>query len=110
MLGVALLLNAGLIALIDETCFCRDSEHLIVGRMVYDDAVQLSGNEMSYRVKKLLVALVLVTAMMSALLQRFAPVKETRPALSPTEPAQQDEQLIAVISAAVHKYRSRHKP
>jgi hypothetical protein len=50
---------------IDETCFCRDSEYLVVDRMFYDDALELSGNEMSYRVKKLLVALVLVTAMSS---------------------------------------------
>jgi Na+-transporting methylmalonyl-CoA/oxaloacetate decarboxylase gamma subunit len=47
---------------------------------------------------------------MSALLQRFTPIKETQPALSANAPVQQDEQLIAVISAAVHKYRSRHKP
>jgi oxaloacetate decarboxylase gamma subunit len=57
-----------------------------------------------------LACLVLVTALMSALLQRFTPIKETQPALSANAPVQQDEQLIAVISAAVHKYRSRHKP
>ena len=57
-----------------------------------------------------LACLVLVTALMSALIQRMTPLKETLPVVSPQEPAQNDEQLMAVISAAVHKYRSRHKP
>ena len=57
-----------------------------------------------------LACLVLVTALMSALLQRFIPIKEAQPVLAVNAPVQQDEQLIAVISAAVHKYRSRHKP
>jgi oxaloacetate decarboxylase gamma subunit len=57
-----------------------------------------------------LACLVLVTALMSALLQRLIPIKEEHRVLSSATPAQQDEQLIAVISAAVHKYRSRHKP
>jgi oxaloacetate decarboxylase gamma subunit len=57
-----------------------------------------------------LACLVLITALMSALLQRLIPIKEEHLVLSSAKPAQQDEQLIAVISAAVHKYRSRHKP
>ena len=57
-----------------------------------------------------LACLVLVTALMSALLQRFAPIKE--PQLEQQAPAMatpNDDRLIAVISAAVHKFRSRHK-
>jgi oxaloacetate decarboxylase gamma subunit len=57
-----------------------------------------------------LACLVLITALMSALLQRLIPIKEEDRVLSSAKPAQQDEQLIAVISAAVHKYRSRYKP
>ncbi len=57
-----------------------------------------------------LACLVLITALMSALLQRLMPIKEEQRVLSSAAPAQQDEQLIAVISTAVHKYRSRHKP
>ena len=61
-----------------------------------------------------LVVLIGVTNAMSAIVQRFFP--EIPPSLEPDRAVanaaadpQQDEQLIAVISAAVHKYRSRHK-
>ena len=57
-----------------------------------------------------LACLVLVTALMSALLQHFAPVKEPQLEPTPVVAAPNDEQLIAVISAAVHKFRSRRKP
>ena len=57
-----------------------------------------------------LACLVLITAMMSALVQRFAPIKEPQLEQAPVVTAPNDERLIAVISAAVHKYRSRHKP
>lgn len=56
-----------------------------------------------------LACLVIVTTLMSKLLQRLAPAQET-PAFIPPAAAQQDDQLLAVISAAVHKYRSRRKP
>jgi oxaloacetate decarboxylase (Na+ extruding) subunit gamma len=56
-----------------------------------------------------LACLVLVTTLMSKLLQRLAPVQETLISTPPAA-AQQDDQLLAVISAAVHKYRSRRKP
>ena len=57
-----------------------------------------------------LACLVLVTALMSAIVQRFAPAKEPQLEQAPGVAAPSDERLIAVISAAVHKYRSRHKP
>lgn len=56
-----------------------------------------------------LTLLVLVTMVMSAIVQRIAPppVEVDSPAITPAR--SDDKQLIAVISAAVHKYRSRHK-
>ena len=59
-----------------------------------------------------LTLLVLVTTLMSALFERFGtpdPVPAATPAARPVSPAADDKQLIAVISAAIHKYRSRHK-
>lgn len=60
-----------------------------------------------------LAVLVVVTTTMSSLLQRFLPAKPIEPAVT-RMPAQsaapaEDQQLMAVLSAAVHKYRSRHK-
>ncbi len=60
-----------------------------------------------------LALLVVVTTAMSSLLQRFLPAKPIEPAVT-RMPAQaaapvEDQQLMAVLSAAVHKYRSRHK-
>jgi oxaloacetate decarboxylase gamma subunit len=48
---------------------------------------------------------------MSAIVQRFFPEKQAPAAPVTQAPvaANKDEQLIAVISAAVHKYRSRQK-
>jgi oxaloacetate decarboxylase gamma subunit len=57
-----------------------------------------------------LACLVLVTGLMSAIIQRFAPIKEPQLEQTAVVAAPDDERLIAVISAAVHKYRSRHKP
>ncbi|MCP4467706.1 MAG: OadG family protein [Halieaceae bacterium] len=60
-----------------------------------------------------LVLLILATTLMSALMGRFFHQESTAAPgpmqASPAPQAQQDEQLIAVISAAVHKYRSRRK-
>lgn len=58
-----------------------------------------------------LAILVFITTLMSTLIQRFFPEKEA-PVVPTTQApvaSQKDEQLVAVISAAVHKYRSRHK-
>lgn len=58
-----------------------------------------------------LAVLVVVTTAMSAIVQRFFP-DAPEPALTntprPAAPAaSNDDQLLAVITAAVHKYRSR---
>lgn len=57
-----------------------------------------------------LALLIVVTTIMSSLVQRF--VKPEPVAVPPTvlkDSGASDEQLIAVISTAIHKYRSRHK-
>ncbi len=60
-----------------------------------------------------LVVLIGVTVTMSAIVQRFFPdtsetiVPNTQGPMSSDN--NNDEQLVAVITAAVHKYRSRHK-
>ncbi|MFA7553429.1 MAG: OadG family protein [Spongiibacteraceae bacterium] len=58
-----------------------------------------------------LVVLILATTAMSSLMQRF--VKPEQIPLPPQprgNPHQaKDEQLVAVITAAIHKYRSRHQ-
>ena len=57
-----------------------------------------------------LAVLVVTTTLMSALLQRFVkpePIAEPPVANLPVSIA--DDQLIAVIGAAIHQYRSRHK-
>ena len=56
-----------------------------------------------------LALLILATVLMSAVVARFF-----KPEPSPVLPSAKtavanDEQLVAVISAAIHKYRSRHK-
>lgn len=60
-----------------------------------------------------LAILVVVTTTMSSLLQRFLPAKPVEPAVTrtpaPAPALTDDQQLMAVLSAAVHKYRSRHK-
>jgi oxaloacetate decarboxylase gamma subunit len=54
-----------------------------------------------------LTLLVIVTSGMSALVQRYAPLPEVDGAGSTAAPATTDATLLAVISAAIHKYRSR---
>lgn len=60
-----------------------------------------------------LTVLILVTTAMSFFVQRFLPAEMPSPlpvkqAPSPVSAAE-DEQLLAVLSAAIHRYRSRHK-
>lgn len=61
-----------------------------------------------------LTLLVLATKTMSATVLRFAPVEDLlvlNPPLTPVSPSQQvanDPQLMAVLSAAVHRYRQDH--
>lgn len=58
-----------------------------------------------------LTVLVITTTVMSLLLRRFAP-EPAKPAASgarPSAPAQQDDELMAVIGAALHRYRQRHR-
>ena len=61
-----------------------------------------------------LTLLVLATKTMSATVLRFAPVEDrlvVNPPLHPVSPSQQvanDPQLMAVLSAAVHRYRQDH--
>lgn len=55
-----------------------------------------------------LTLLVLVTSAMSALIQRFAPLQaEIEPTAAVAAPAD-DPLLLAVITAAIKKHRSRH--
>lgn len=58
-----------------------------------------------------LAVLVVVTTLMSFIVQRFFPETQApaAPVTQASVAAPKDEQLIAVISAAVHKYRSRQK-
>ncbi len=58
-----------------------------------------------------LTVLVITITLMSLLLRRFAP-EPARPASSPSAPsapARQDDELMAVIGAALHRYRQRHR-
>jgi oxaloacetate decarboxylase gamma subunit len=58
-----------------------------------------------------LALLIIATTLMSAFLQRFVkpePVAVQSP-VKANQAAGNDDQLVAVISAAIHKYRSRHK-
>jgi oxaloacetate decarboxylase gamma subunit len=56
-----------------------------------------------------LTLLVIATSAMSALLQRYAPTPEVGDAgaTATAPPATADARLFAVISAAIHKHRSR---
>jgi oxaloacetate decarboxylase (Na+ extruding) subunit gamma len=58
-----------------------------------------------------LALLIVMTAIMSSLIQRFVKPEPTLAVQSTGTPTSStnDDQLIAVISAAIHKYRSRHK-
>ncbi len=58
-----------------------------------------------------LAVLVVTTTIMSALLQRFGRSEPVAvpPAAVKHSAVANDDQLVAVISAAIHKYRSRHK-
>jgi oxaloacetate decarboxylase gamma subunit len=61
-----------------------------------------------------LTVLVIATTIMSSLLQRFVVAKPpVQPGQnvppSPTATAENDGQLVAVISAAIQKHRARHK-
>ena len=54
-----------------------------------------------------LTLLVIVTSVMSALLSRYAPAPEVADVDAAVAPASADATLLAVISAAIHKHRSR---
>jgi oxaloacetate decarboxylase gamma subunit len=54
-----------------------------------------------------LTLLVIATSVMSALLSRYAPAPEVADAGAAVAPASPDTTLLAVISAAIHKHRSR---
>ncbi len=59
-----------------------------------------------------LVLLIVVTSIMSSLLGRFVkpePVAVAPKAAGNTAAGSTDDHLVAVISAAIHKYRSRRK-
>ena len=59
-----------------------------------------------------LVLLVFATSIMSSLITKFLPeptIISTSTAASPTSAKVDDGQLLAVISAAIHQHRSRHK-
>ncbi|AXY43908.1 OadG family protein [Halomonas sp. JS92-SW72] len=58
-----------------------------------------------------LTVLVIVTTLMSLVIRRLAPeppAPAATPARSPAPPRQDDE-LMAVIGAALHRYRQRHR-
>ena len=54
-----------------------------------------------------LTLLVIATSVMSALLTRYAPAPELGDIDAAAAPASADATLLAVISAAIHKHRSR---
>ena len=54
-----------------------------------------------------LALLIVVTILMSAMVQRFGPVEKTEPVARSGMAASSDNTLIAVISAAIHKHRSK---
>ncbi|WP_458524790.1 OadG family protein [Onishia taeanensis] len=54
-----------------------------------------------------LTVLVIATTGMSKLAARFTPVP-AKPDAAPRAPAAQDDDLMVVISTAVHRYRQRH--
>jgi oxaloacetate decarboxylase gamma subunit len=57
-----------------------------------------------------LMLLVILTSLMSALLQRLEkPTAASAPAGSDNNTAKEDSVLIAAITAAIHQHRSRHK-
>jgi len=56
-----------------------------------------------------LVLLILATTIMSSLLQRFGKAEPAVKSAAASKTPGNDDQLIAVISAAIHKYRARHK-
>ncbi len=59
-----------------------------------------------------LTLLVFATGWMSKLVTRYAPdpvAKISVPRTAPSAPADDQQQLLAVISAAIHQYRARHK-
>ncbi|MBE0487867.1 MAG: OadG family protein [Halomonas sp.] len=59
-----------------------------------------------------LTVLVMTITLMSLLLRRFAPEPVEQAATGaarPPAPAQQDAELMAVIGAALHRYRQRHR-
>ncbi len=57
-----------------------------------------------------LTILVFATSFMSKMILKYSPAPEPQaPVASPVTPASNDAQLLAVLSAAVAKYRSDHK-
>ncbi len=54
-----------------------------------------------------LTLLVIATSVMSTLLSRYAPAPEVADVDAAVAPASADATLLAVISAAIHKHRSR---
>ncbi|GEK49259.1 OadG family protein [Halomonas pacifica] len=55
-----------------------------------------------------LTLLVIATTLMSRVVDRLVPAPEPKaPAAAPAR--QDDEELLAVLSAAVHRYRQRHR-
>lgn len=57
-----------------------------------------------------LTILVFATSAMSKMILKYAPAPEPKaPVAPPVTPASNDAQLLAVLSAAVDKYRSDHK-
>ena len=59
-----------------------------------------------------LTVLVLAITLMSWILQRYFPVVEANPAqkspLAPASPVLADANLVAVITAAIHRHRAKH--
>ena len=57
-----------------------------------------------------LTLLVIATALMSRTVMRFTPVaNQAERAKRLTVPASADEEIVAVMGAAVHRYRQRHR-
>jgi len=79
-------------------------------RQLLDEGLALMGLGMGF-VFVFLTVLVIVTTLMSLVIRRLAlepPAPAATPARSPA-PARQDDELMAVIGTALHRYRQRHR-
>ena len=105
------LLPCWLIARLTLNKFIGDGDALVMENTLFQQGVELMIFGMG-TVFVFLTVLILLTTAMSSLVGRFFPV-EAPPSLPVKQvpsavSAVEDERLLAVISASIHRYRSRH--